>query len=670
MMRVFSAFHCRGWAMQRSISVLFLLGLLGSLACMEIAGPVSALQKSCERQADCPGEGRRCHEGYCLELPVACDGDGLVEAGEACDDGNDSDEDGCTVDCQLARCGDGLLREDLSEGASGFEACDDGNEDNSDACLNNCRLARCGDGVVAMGEGEACDDGNQNDFDECLSHCRLAACGDGFLREDRLEEDPGFEFCDDGNEVDTDGCRSDCSLPRCGDGVLRGDQVPGALDYEECDDGNAVDGDACSSDCKVADCGDGLLWVGEEACDDGNRDEADACRNDCTENICGDGVLNPEHEACDDGNDEDEDGCLNSCELARCGDGVLRRDLEAMTEEGFESCEPDLDNGRLYCRPDCRYGRKPRSLALVRDGVCVFVEGQIHCRSGQAVNPGPRPMHQELWPVEDLLTVPDNSAGHLCAVFTGGRFSCHRLFVWDRMVTASIPGQVVDLVGLGSSSGVQAVVTANGEVRTWDNQQIVPRVVDDLRDIVRLAGDPTVGGLEMIAIDRDGQVWELDGLDRVRALDLGTPMMDVIRGSYTAPGWSGFYTYLGRDGLLYHHHDRGDLQRVEEEHGPVLQVVGDWADTTCFMLDNAERSVRCYGSGDQGALGQGDEVAHYASVEVPEAVAAIEIVGDARGFCVLKEDRSVWCWGANHSGRFVREERWLPPTPIEGFPPP
>ncbi|MCA9656707.1 MAG: DUF4215 domain-containing protein, partial [Myxococcales bacterium] len=40
-------------------------------------------------------------------------------------------------------CGDGVV-------AAG-EECDDGNADNTDACLSTCVLARCGDGVVQAG---------------------------------------------------------------------------------------------------------------------------------------------------------------------------------------------------------------------------------------------------------------------------------------------------------------------------------------------------------------------------------------------------------------------------------------------------------------------------------------------------------------------------------------
>ena len=45
--------------------------------------------------------------------PVAADpvcGNALIEAQEACDDGNTSDEDGCSSLCRLTFCGDGLVQ--------------------------------------------------------------------------------------------------------------------------------------------------------------------------------------------------------------------------------------------------------------------------------------------------------------------------------------------------------------------------------------------------------------------------------------------------------------------------------------------------------------------------------------------------------------------------------
>jgi len=68
-------------------------------------------------------------------------GDGTVSAVEECDDGNAVDDDGCTQSCNLARCGDGIVRAGLGEGEEGYEACDDGNDIDDDGCNSECRPA-------------------------------------------------------------------------------------------------------------------------------------------------------------------------------------------------------------------------------------------------------------------------------------------------------------------------------------------------------------------------------------------------------------------------------------------------------------------------------------------------------------------------------------------------
>jgi cysteine-rich repeat protein len=145
---------------------------------------------------------------------VLC-GDGNVDPGELCDDGNDSSVDGCMPWCVPARCGDGFLRQ-------GVERCDDGNEDDTDNCTRRCAFPGCGDGVVKA--GEECDDGNTDDGDDCLTSCLNARCGDGVVH-------AGNEECDDANSIDDDACGNDCKLPVCGDGVREGG--------EECDLGSA-----------------------------------------------------------------------------------------------------------------------------------------------------------------------------------------------------------------------------------------------------------------------------------------------------------------------------------------------------------------------------------------------------------------------------------------------
>jgi cysteine-rich repeat protein len=66
----------------------------------------------------------------------------------------------------LGACGDGIL--------DPGEACDDGNVEHMDGCDSFCRIEHlccCGDGV--LDPGEACDDGNHADGDDCTSQCKI-----------------------------------------------------------------------------------------------------------------------------------------------------------------------------------------------------------------------------------------------------------------------------------------------------------------------------------------------------------------------------------------------------------------------------------------------------------------------------------------------------------------
>jgi fibro-slime domain-containing protein len=213
------------------------------------------------------------------EPPPAC-GNGRLETGEVCDDGNTNPADGCAADCKsvetnwvcptpgqacvsTVKCGDGRV--------AGDETCDDGNVKPGDGCGADCKLEdgwkcivpgdpcepdRCGDGKKVG--TETCDDGNVKSGDGCSATCQLekgwkcegtvcskTTCGDGKVE--------GTEQCDDGNNDLGDGCTVLCEkepictdagcTSACGDGLLLG--------AEECDDGNTTPGDGCSADCKV-----------------------------------------------------------------------------------------------------------------------------------------------------------------------------------------------------------------------------------------------------------------------------------------------------------------------------------------------------------------------------------------------------------------------------------
>lgn len=234
-------------------------------------------------------------------------GDGVVQAGEACDDGaNNGEGPGmCRPDCSLPYCGDGVL--------DPGEACDEGsaNAETPGACRPWCAAPSCGDGV--LDPAETCDDGfANNDRAEgaCRTTCVPATCGDG-------TQDDG-EACDEGeaaSDVRPDACRLNCVSAACGDGVVD--------TGEECDLGAANQdsfADGCRTSCRLPFCGDGLWDKNTEGCDRGlqNSDVASgACRTDCARPRCGDAVVDP-GETCDDGNDVETDSCDGTCQSTAC----------------------------------------------------------------------------------------------------------------------------------------------------------------------------------------------------------------------------------------------------------------------------------------------------------------------------------------------------------------
>ncbi|MFO7563535.1 MAG: fibrinogen-like YCDxxxxGGGW domain-containing protein [Enhygromyxa sp.] len=121
-------------------------------------------------------------------------GDGDGEPGDG--DGEPGDGDG---DEPQGVCGNGIIEPG--------EQCDDGNNSNNDGCLANCVEASCGDGFVNQGV-EVCDDGvNDGSYGGCAANCQALGphCGDGQLN--------GPEDCDDANEDLSDGCLDNCSIP-------------------------------------------------------------------------------------------------------------------------------------------------------------------------------------------------------------------------------------------------------------------------------------------------------------------------------------------------------------------------------------------------------------------------------------------------------------------------
>ena len=319
--------------------------------------------------------------GVTYRLNTLVCGDGRLDAGEVCDDGNFANGDSCTIACSLAECGNGIVEPG--------EECDDGNPTNGDGCSNTCARQACGNGTLEA--GEECDDGNLVNGDGCSPNCWIQDCGNAIVE--------SGEECEDGNLADGDGCSPLCMF-ECGNltgtwesywsttirwnlvddgaGGLSGSgyltNSPGGLGgplsgtrsgttlslfWTINGGGFTLTGtvDACGSinlqpfgvtyRLNTLVCGDGRLDAGE-VCDDGNFANGDSCTIACSLAECGNGIVEPGEE-CDDGNPTNGDGCSNTCARQACGNGTLEAGEEC--DDGNlvngDGCSPNLPDSRL-----------------------------------------------------------------------------------------------------------------------------------------------------------------------------------------------------------------------------------------------------------------------------------------------------------------------------------
>ena len=257
----------------------------------------------CKKDTDCSthycsneicktcNDGKQCQtnicgqQGICTQTPPTC-GNGVKDAGEACDDGarNGAPGDACTKECNFV-----INHQCVADKDCNSLFCSNG------SCTSCAYDRQCASGICAQGR------------------CNITPpiCGNGIIEFD--------ESCDDGARNGTPGsaCSLDCKLPdgqKCAENrdcksflCLNGTCAT-CVANQQCTSNLCVNG-VCSLVC-----GNAKLDAGEQ-CDTGDQNSdtlADHCRTDCTNPRCGDGVRDSS-EQCDDGNNLPGDGCDSFC---------------------------------------------------------------------------------------------------------------------------------------------------------------------------------------------------------------------------------------------------------------------------------------------------------------------------------------------------------------------
>ena len=121
------------------------------------------------------------------ETPSPQCGNGVLEDGEECDDGNTVSGDGCSSVCQKEtspspNCGNGTKEsgEQCDEGANNGQTCTPAYNSSCTYCSSDCKNVvvqggKCGDGLKQ--DSEECDDGNTVSGDGCSSVCQKENTG-------------------------------------------------------------------------------------------------------------------------------------------------------------------------------------------------------------------------------------------------------------------------------------------------------------------------------------------------------------------------------------------------------------------------------------------------------------------------------------------------------------
>ena len=338
--------------------------------------------EECEQDSDCPVGAAYTCEGCVCEAEPHC-GDGNLDPGEECDDGNNVDGDGCTANCFIEEdtyCGDGAIQNPNDDGI--YEEC----EYDVDCEQTYGPDYTCEECYCQPPDEPVCGDSTLDPGEECEAGFEYMCTGDTTCNSQTCLCDPIEEpYCGDGIVDAGEECEqdSDCpptaaytcdqcvclppSEPECGNYIIEaGEECEEAFEYY-CTEGTICNIQTCLCDPVGGPdnyCGDDII---QDPNDDGLSEQCEATEDceegyTCTDCICepiqtgpycGDDIVNGD-EQCEDSADCEEFGEGYTCDECECKKSVYGGpECGNQLLELGEECEENSDCEEGYTCNSC-----------------------------------------------------------------------------------------------------------------------------------------------------------------------------------------------------------------------------------------------------------------------------------------------------------------------------
>lgn len=422
---------------------------------------------------------------------------------------------------------------------------------------------------------------------------------------------------------------------------------------------------------------------------------------------CGNAVIDPE-EGCDDGNLVNGDGCSVKCQLEPvavfCGTshncalgpngklicwGINEQGVLGLGDTEPRADEPS-DLGRGLLPVDLGTRGQVTSMAASQFHSCAVLEGgRLKCWGGSWLGglglgdeltrgDEPNEMGDALPPVdlgtEQYVLQVATGRDSTCALLRGGKVKCWgdnrfgHLGLSEKRAYGTAPsdmGDALPTVDLGDGASVRqlaaaradsrmCVVLDDGSVKCWGDCSTLGEL--GLGDTEPRGDDPDEMGNSLPRV-------QLGADFKVASLAVGHNHSCVLSTAGTVKCWgSNSEGELGT-GMRQ---TRGKTPESMGESLPLVDLgrgrravaVAAGYSFSCAILDHGR--VKCWGANLEGQLGLGDKRErgqaaedmgdHLPEIDLGSQRTALSLCAGSTHVCVLRDDRTIVCWGATTDG--------------------